>query len=170
MTESIVDLDTSPAFNISAANLTFAITEIDPRIARVEVVITKRTKEGKEKIPVKMVECLELFEQKAAEGKPLPEEWVKHQGFTNGGFMCPDTTDLVVKGEFHSEEFYYVSIGIFGCTLSEEECEPREKVNGVYVTLTLLNSFIALHETNVDQVIKQGVTSDNLAVLDTTYA
>ena len=61
MTESIFDLDTVAHFNISKAEMTFAIEEPDPRIARVVVALRERIDGSYTETVIPMVECNELI-------------------------------------------------------------------------------------------------------------
>jgi len=61
MTESIIDLDTVGHFNITEANMSFAMQKPDPRVGRVVANLVERKDNVYTETPIPMVDCYTLF-------------------------------------------------------------------------------------------------------------
>ena len=72
--------------------------------------------------------------------------------------LCPNTTSLVMEGNFGTKEFKYVRIAVEGCNLSEEECytdeELIDKLDNLTLQMLTLMSYIDFSEPKIDDIVK----------------
>ena len=77
---------------------------------------------------IQMADCKDLLE----EGEPILTA-IQSKQRTEDIFMCPNSTSLLLQGNFGTEEFKYMSVRIKSCILPEGECysgtELEDRIN-----------------------------------------
>ena len=112
----------------------FAIEDIDPSLGRVrlDLVSFYREERENESVPVEMVDCRELIDEKDGTNYSNNENFdiEKMIQSLKGNFLCPKNVDeMIVQGNYGDDEFKFVKITVDGCQLSEEECQPIEAID-----------------------------------------
>ena len=72
-------------------------------------------------------------------------------------FLCPNTTEMILKGNLESDVYAYIEIDINGCQLPEEECAPDSDVMNHYLNMYYLTS----HVDFTDYVANTAADFDN---------
>ena len=130
--------DVNDPINLKELDYTFAVNEIDPTIARLNVfAVDWRKGERKVKTPIPMVDCRDVQDQLDQSNGVHP---ISHEALTSNRFygdavfLCPNTTELLLKGKGDSEMFSYVEIKIIGCDLPDDQCADNSEIDNTYVT------------------------------------
>ena len=170
MTHSPIDEKT--VIDLYELKYMFAVETIDPRRGRIEVkqVIWDYSMRGEaEKTyeEIQMVDCKELL--------PEPGYWrvnprvghINNEVFNpyRGNFrhatefMCPNTTSLILQGQYTTLDFKYIEIKINGCdqdllTEDEGECADVSENENMNINIIGIQSHVDFSKVNIEDVVK----------------
>ena len=139
----IMDEDRGPIDLLGELQYMFAISNIDARIGRVEVSqVTWPSKGEHRRESIPMVQCTELLK----DDDPILDAIESNLMRTDDVFLCPNSTSLVVQGNYGTEEFKYVQIVVKGCDLEDGSCysgtELDESINNLAISFLSMKSHV----------------------------
>ena len=123
---------------------TFAIETIPASIASIEVTqVYWPHGEEKQKNVIPMIDCRYAPN---TYGAISHQSLSKNRFYDGQPFLCPDTSEMILKGNLESDLYAYIEIDINGCQLPEEECASDEDILNYMLNMYYLTSIVDFTE------------------------
>lgn len=153
-------LNDSKPIDLYALGYVFAVEKLDPKMGRVTASQVEwksfRGDSWLERTNIPMVDCRDLLPSL----HDLREGYINNKEFNPYDqtyrdpieFICPNTTSLLIQGQYSSTDFKYIEVRMQGCELPEEECD-ESAISGKYMNLEGMQSFVDFSEADKEKVV-----------------
>ena len=142
-------------FDLYGLGYRFAVQDVDPEIGTIEAWTvdwpgSEETASAPRQLP--MGDCSNLLDEV---NQQVFNDLTRRNG---ANFLCPNTTNLEIAGDYHSEQFAYIEIKVKGCnneTDSGVVCKDDVDINSATIDVISLKTYLDFTETSPVDIVKQ---------------